>query len=158
MEVEMDSCGNSLDIEEIRVFVVDSVKHAFVVFSNESDCLRIHEFYNQPDRYEKEICFNSFGDLMEFNYCYDAKEIKNSKWFGVVVRNLVTFNDLESVFQTNLPDLRDKLYYYLEPKYVLGSLCTIVVFEDLDNAEKFCCFINESGYTDKFEGNKLKVI
>ena len=96
------------------------------------------------------------GEVITISYCFDLTDMKNSKWYAVVLRNLGSLNFIE--FHHDVFANARGISYVLPPKLIYDSICSIVVMDDLDNAEKLCALISEKKIVDNFDGKTLKVI
>jgi hypothetical protein len=99
---------------------------------------------------------SSNGEPAEIMYCYFISDLKNSEWYAVALRNL-DFNCSKEKIKDFCSIITPGVLYVLQPKIIFESLCTIVVTQELDDAEKICVYINTREIKDIFSGRRLKV-
>ena len=147
-----------MSIDEIRIFIIDSISYGVVFFSKNSDCENVYSFFNHPQKLQNCPTKNSNEELISFSYCYDLTDLKGSKWFAVVLRNLDTLCEAEKItaFCQSLIG-SSTVFYALEPQSLYDSVCSIVILDDLDSAEKLCSAIKLKEIKGIFSGKIIKV-
>ena len=149
---------DELLIEEIRIFNIDMVKFAHVLFTKTIDCEKVFSFFNHPVKLQNYPTLNSLQEVISFSYCYDLTDIRDSKWFAVVLRNLDTDCEVEKIQNFCKGFVGESsVFYALPPEIIYDSACTLVVLDDLDSAEKLCSAINLQQIRGIFTGKILKV-
>jgi hypothetical protein len=145
-------------IDEIRIFNIDSIYYGVVFFSKKSDCENVYSFFNHPQKLANCPTKNSNDELITFSYCYDLTDLKDSKWYAVVLRNLDTYCEVEKIITFCQSFIGESsVFYALEPQSLYDSTCSIVIVDDLDSAEKLCSAINLKEFKGIFSGKIIKV-
>ena len=111
----------------------------FVLFSKLSDAEQVYNFFNFS--LKKNPSKNSNGDLLEVQWGYDLLDLKDSGWFGVVLRNVPPKCTEENV-KNQCSKQGEVVLYALTPTQIKNQFCSIVVMETLEDAEKLCLNLN----------------
>ena len=131
-----------IDIEEIRILRKNNKNTGFVLFNNLSDCEAIFTFFNGNQRKKPNPTKNSRGELIEVNWAYDKLDLKNSGWYGVILRNVPPKCTSENI-QNQCAARGEKVLYAIKPLQIRSQFCSIVVLENLEDAEKLCMSLNQ---------------
>ena len=127
------------------------------MFTDKEECNLVMNFFNNPEKLKNTPTLNSQGEIISFSFCYDLTDLKDSKWFAVVLRNLDAVCETEKI-EDYCSSFNEGVLYALAPITIYDSTCSIVVMDSLDNAEKLCVKINQSKIKGIFTGKILKVI
>jgi len=175
----------SVDIQVIRVFSSARIKYAYISFNTISECRFVFNLLSnksnsvnlinsQERKIDKNVIvsnaassvrsFSSYGlsdngsqaHSQDVFYCYDLTDCKKSYWYAVVLRNLDGNCNTEKVKEF-CGMITKGVLYCTKPEKVLDSYCTIVVLEDLDDAEKLCIYVNNKERLSNTKEKKLKV-
>jgi hypothetical protein len=149
------SLNYNLDINEIRIFNLFEIYFAFISFSKKEDCDKIYNFFNDANKLEKYLTLNSNGCQIGISYCYDLTDLKNSEWYAVVLRNLDPKYTKEQI-ENFCKNLNHGVEYALHPCKIFNSYCSIVVMNDLDNAEKLTIILNSKEIREA-SNNDIKI-
>ncbi len=148
--------GKSLSTEDIRVLTVDNHKFAFIQFGKKEECQMLYNYFNHPEKILKYPSLNSKREVMKFSYFYNLTDLKDSKWYGVILRDLDKLCDRDKI-ATFCESMGEGVVDVLDPVYIKDCLATIVIMNDLDFAERLCTSINQSEIKGLFSGRLLKV-
>lgn len=131
-----------------------SKTYGFVVFGDKAHCEKVFSYFNDPFKLQNCPTKNSNGIDIGISYGYDICDLKDSKWFSVVFRNLPLYwsqDILDNLCRNYIG--ADSIYYSLPMTNINDMVCSVVVISDLDSAEKLCIILNkkelENGYRVK---------
>lgn len=145
-----------LDIDEIRIFQITVTTYACIFFNKKEECEKVYNFFNHPVKLREHPTQNANKENVEFSYCYDLSDLKNSGWYAVILRNLDITCSREIIEKFCL-SFNKGVLYALAPVEINLSLCSIVVMQTLDDAEKLCILLNSKDPREISNGRKIKV-
>jgi hypothetical protein len=141
---------------EIRILKIPNETIGFITFNNKSDCLKVNSFFNDPYKLENCPSRNSNKEIIEISYAYDLTDAPDSLWYAVVLRNL-NFYCTDDMIKAYFSNFYTEILYVQKPLPFRNFLCTMIVFKDLDEAERICSQFNQQ-YVRVLSGNyPLKV-
>ena len=118
-----------------NVCISNTLDSAYCEFTDFTFTDRIIKMHNNS----KSIRYNS----MTMSYAIDIARTKQYQWAAIVIRNLPM-----CIKQSNIllrcGDDGERVKYVLPPMQVKRQNCTIVVMEDLEDAEKVCYRLNKN--------------
>jgi hypothetical protein len=76
------------------------------------------------------------------NWAYDKLDLKNSGWYGVILRNVPPKCTSENI-QNQCSARGERVSYAIKPHQIRNQFCSIVVLENLEDAEKLCISLNQ---------------
>lgn len=79
---------------------------------------------------------------MEFFYAFDLLDMKNSEWYGVVLRNIPEKCSHENL-KNHLTNYSKNINSLLPAMKIKSSYCTLVVLNSIEDAEKICIHLNK---------------
>ena len=139
---------NKIQINYIKFFNLKDKYCAFVNISSLEQIKALGEYFLHPiKKYNPTI--NSKGEKIEFYYSYDLLTLTKSYWYGVILRNLPRDCSDKTIFQFCESKIRNGIKYCLNPIYVNGILCALVVCKDLEYAEMLCSILNNYELSNK---------
>lgn len=126
---------------------------AHVIFNDKSHCDIVYSYFN--DLHKKIECptKNSKGEVIEINYGYDIRDLPDSKWVAVVMRNLPGYATKEIVQNLCESAVNNATNYVASVGVIRDTCCAVVVVNDIEIAEKLCIVLHkkqiEGGYVLK---------
>ena len=152
---EVPSVKNKqLSFSSIKIFNWNKKKTAWVKMNNFSDCESIATFFYHPIK-QNIPTKNSKGEKLDIFLAFDLLEITKSNWYGVILRNLPQNCSDESIRQFCDSYVRDGVKYCIYPIMIKEVYCSIIVMNDLEDAENLCMALN--GMEVSTKGRKIKV-
>ena len=152
---EVPSVKNKqLSFNSIKIFNWNKKKTAWVKMNNFSDCESIATFFYHPIK-QNIPTKNSKGEKLDIFLAFDLLEITKSNWYGVILRNLPQNCSDESIRQFCDSYVRDGVKYCIYPIMIKEVYCSIIVMNDLEDAENLCMALN--GMEVSTKGRKIKV-
>lgn len=128
-------------IGEIIIFSVNQKTRGFIKFYSKLICELIYKFLNNEFKSKMFPLKNSENQRMSIHYCYDLTDIKNSLWYGIVLRNLP--KNMDNIQITEYcKKISPAVIYALTTKEIFEQICSILVLNDRDEAERLCYFLN----------------
>ena len=142
-----------LSFNTIKIFTWNKKKTAWVKMNNYSDCESIATFFYHPIK-QTVPTKNSQGEKLDIYLAFDLLEITMSNWYGVILRNLPQNCSDESIKQFCDSYVRDGVKYCIYPILIKEIYCSIIVMNDLEDAENLCIALNG---VEVSKGRKIKV-
>ena len=125
---------------------------SLVKFKKFSDIEKIQNFFNHPYKKKSNPTKNSSGEVIEVLLAYELIELTLSNYFAVILRNL-PHNCSQEEVKSFCDGRVTGVLYALHPQKIKNSVCSVVVFRDLDDAENLCISLKK----DQSKNKKIKV-
>lgn len=115
------------EIEEAMIISFQSIAFGLIKFASIDMCKEAFDVLTTKTRFN-------------IKYAYDITDIKDSMWFGVIIRNLPISDvkQIEELCNKYLKKNKQQVKYVLSPKEIKGVICTIAIMNDLESAENLC--------------------
>ena len=117
-------------------------------------------FFNKTDEHICKFIFRYYNDNAKLSncsvkLCYDLTDLRNSKWYSIVIRNIPTLMNDEHLLEfLNSNVDSGKISYLLPSKNIGTSKCSIAVLDNIEIAERLCVKLNKTVIDSKI----IKVI
>ena len=139
---------NVLDIYNIKIFVEQQKRYAFIQLNRFSQMRAIGEFFLNPIKKDFPS-LNSKKEKIEVYYAYNIFDLTKNHWYGVIFRNLPPNCDDKSLYNFTEERVENGIKYCLNPILIDNIYCALIVCKELEYAEKLCNDLNNMKFNSK---------
>ena len=139
---------NALDIYNIKIFVEQQKRYAFIQLNRFSQMRAIGEFFLNPIKKDFPS-LNSKKEKIEVYYAYNIFDLTKNHWYGVILRNLPPNCNDKSLYNFTEERIENGIKYCLNPILVDNIYCALIVCKELEYAEKLCNDLNNMKFNSK---------
>ena len=139
---------NILDIYNIKIFVEQQKRYAYIQLNRFSQMRAIGEFFLNPIKKDFPS-LNSKKEKIEIYYAYNILDLTKNHWYGVIFRNLPPNCDDKSLYNFTEERVENGIKYCLNPIEIDKIYCALIVCKELEYAEKLCNDLNNMQFKSK---------
>ena len=132
---------NKIKMNYIKFFNLGEKYCAYVNIQSLTQIKIIGDYFFNPLKLANPT-LNSKGDKIDLYYAYNLLSLTKSFWYGVILRNLPKDCSDKSLFQFCDSKVKYGIKYCLKPFSINDIICSIIVCNELQNAERLCEILN----------------